>query len=724
MPIQVPITGGSPHGEREPSQAHNHSLAEPCAGEIVDARHRLLLVDDDRDFAESLEEVLLARGYRLLSASSATNALKTLETFPADVALIDLRLGRSSGLDLIPELKRHHPDIICIVMTAYVTTGSAIQALQEGAYDYIAKPFSVEALIAVLGRGFEQASLIHRRAAAESALRASEERYRDLYDNNPAMFITLRPDGTIVSINRFGAEQLGYEVAEILGTDIRALHAESDAEGVSESIVACLQEPEQVRRWDAALHRKGGGAVWMRMSARAMPGGVGGSSLLIVCEDITEAQELARQLSIEATHDALTGLINRREMERRLERALKTARQDGVEHALCYLDLDQFKVINDVCGHLGGDELLRQLGQILPEVVRQRDTLARLGGDEFALLMEHCALAQGRRVANALLKRIEDFRFVWADKSFRLGVSIGLVPINVDSESMTAVLGAADAACYAAKDRGRNRVHEYRADDLELAQRRSEMQWVARLDEALEGDSLFLCYQPIVAVRGPEDGGERFEMLLRMRAQDGQIISPGAFMAAAERFGLSTRIDRWVVHHALQWWGSQASRRQRLELCFINLSGRTLGEEGFVEFVRAELEASPLAPAQICFEVTETAAIANLSLAASFMGALQAMGCRFALDDFGSGLSSFAYLKTLPVDFLKLDGAFVKDIVDDPIDLAMVKAMNEIGHVMGKRTIAEFVENDLILAKLHALGVDYAQGYGVAAPQPLEQMLS
>jgi diguanylate cyclase (GGDEF)-like protein/PAS domain S-box-containing protein len=658
----------------------------------------------------------------VLRALEPAAALRHLLSQEISVALVDMRLGTGSGLDLIAELRRRQQELVCILMTAYASTRTAIQALQEGVHDFIAKPFTIDDLIDLLARGFERADLIQRRSIAEHALRASEERYRELYDNNPAMFITLQPDGKLVSINRFGADQLGYLVPQVLGKHIHDLVAECSPSIVADAIGACLLQPGSVRCWNAALRRKDDSTVWMRMSARAMRHARDGDSLLIVCEDITEAHELARRLSIEASHDSLTGLINRREMERRLERALQTARQDCVEHALCYLDLDQFKVINDVCGHMGGDELLRQLGKALPLEVRHRDTLARLGGDEFALLMEHCSMAQGRRVAQALLQRVEDFRFIWGDKSFRIGVSIGLVPIHAESESVTAVLGAADAACYAAKDKGRNRVHEYHADDLELARRRSEMQWVAHLGEALEADRLFLCFQPIIAVAGDDHGVERFELLLRMRAPSGEIIAPAAFMSAAERFGMSSRIDRWVFRNALQRLAARRAHLDRLELCFINLSACTLGEESFVDFVRQELEASPLAPTQICFEITETAAIANLGLAASFMGALQTMGCRFALDDFGSGLSSFAYLKTLPVDFLKLDGSFVKDIVDDPIDLAMVKAMNEIGQVMNKRTIAEFVENDLILAKLRTLGVDYAQGFAIAPPRPLDEL--
>lgn len=680
---------------------------------------QLLVVEDDADLAESLQELLEDQGYRVKCAARAEDALRTLGAFPAKVALVDVRLGNTSGLDAIGEFKRLRPDLQCVVMTAYASTRSAVKALQEGAADYIAKPFHLQDLLEVLERTFERSRLLRQQAEAEQALRTSEERYRDLYDDNPAMFVTLRPDGVIVSINRFGAQQLGYEVGEIVGSRLTQHYAEPAEAALPETVAECLRNRDQVKRWDVKLRRADGSGVWMRMSGRGMRDRDGSDCVLVVCEDITEAQELARQLSIEATHDALTGLVNRREMERRLERALHTAHQEGVEHALCYLDLDQFKAINDVAGHVAGDELLRQLGQLLPEAVRQRDTLARLGGDEFALLMERCTLTQARRVANALLGRITDYRFVWGDKTFRVGVSIGLVPINAESESIAAVLGAADSACYAAKSAGRNRVHEHQVDDDQRLARCTERQWVARLNTAFDDGGLFLCYQPVVSLRETASG-ERYELLLRLRGEDGQTITPGAFMAAAERYSLAAEVDRWVVRRAIRWLAANPRTLGRLEQCFINLSAATLSDHEFAQFVGAQLDACDIPAAKICFDISESTAIANLGSAAGFMSDLRARGCRIALDNFGSGLSSFAYLKTLPVQYLKLDGNYVRDIVRDPVDRTIVKAMNEIAQAMGKETIAEFVENERLLACLRSLGVNYAQGYGIGPPRPLE----
>jgi diguanylate cyclase (GGDEF)-like protein len=432
---------------------------------------------------------------------------------------------------------------------------------------------------------------------------------------------------------------------------------------------------------------------------------------------------MAVALGHQASHDALTGLVNRVAFERRLVRVLETARMEGARHALCYLDLDQFKIINDTCGHMAGDELLRQLGVLLPGRVRKRDTLARLGGDEFGVLMERCSLGQAMRVAEGLREAVEGYRFVWEGKSFSLGVSIGLVPITHHTRSITEVLRDADSACYTAKDRGRNRIHVYRIGDEALVRRHGEMQWAVRINRALEEGRFELSYQPIVRLDGGQGGGH-YELLLRMQDEQGRVVLPGVFLAAAERYQLSSKVDRWVIGKVCEWFAGHPRQLERLRLCGINLSGHSLGDEQFLGLVIRLLEDAAIPLEKLCFEVTETAAIANLANATRFITALRARGCRFALDDFGSGVSSFAYLRSLPVDYLKIDGTFVRHIVDDPIDSAMAQSINEIGHTMGKRTVAESVENAAILNKLQQMGVDYAQGFVIARPQPLEQLVA
>jgi len=354
---------------------------------------------------------------------------------------------------------------------------------------------------------------------------------------------------------------------------------------------------------------------------------------------------------------------------------------------------------------------------VLPDYVRKGDTLARLGGDEFGLLMEGCSITQATRVANALLDAIREFQFHWEDKSFNLGVSIGVVPINDASKSIVAVLSTADSACYAAKDEGRNRIHVYREDDTKFARRQGEMHWVARIQRALEEDRFELYAQPIVSVGGDHRRPVHYEVLVRMQDEHGSMVLPGAFLSAAERYNLSAKLDRWVIRNVFDWLERHHRNLDGLELCSINLSGHSLGEEDLLDLVIGRLDKGSFPSEKICIEITETAAISNLSSATRFIKILKEWGCRFALDDFGSGLSSFAYLKNLPVDYLKIDGIFIKDILDDPIDYAMVKSINDIGHVMGKQTVAEFVDDAVILSALRDIGVDYAQGYAVGEPR-------
>ncbi len=427
-------------------------------------------------------------------------------------------------------------------------------------------------------------------------------------------------------------------------------------------------------------------------------------------------------LSFQSTHDPLTGLVNRREFERRVGAALSRAKSECSQHALLYMDLDQFKVVNDTCGHTAGDEYLRQLSVLLGDGLRRHDTLARLGGDEFGVLLEHCPPDQAVRIGNELLRHIQDLRFVWEGTSFTLAGSIGLVFVNEHSESLSRVLSVADAACYAAKEAGRNRLHVYREDDSTMLRRHGEMQWVSRIAEAVEQGRFHLYYQPIVPVGSEKQSGAHFEFLLRMEDPAGKIVAPRAFLHAAERYNMMLSLDRWVTQTALRWLEEHPEQLGLLALCTINLSGHSLGDADFLQFMIQQIQRNSVPADKICFEVTETAAIGNLTKAVRFMSILRSLGCRFSLDDFGAGMSSFAYLKNLPVDYLKIDGLFVKDIADDPIDYAMVKSINEMGHVMGKLTVAEFVEKEPILLKLREIGVDYAQGYSIARPRPLIEM--
>jgi diguanylate cyclase (GGDEF)-like protein/PAS domain S-box-containing protein len=469
------------------------------------------------------------------------------------------------------------------------------------------------------------------------------------------------------------------------------------------------------------LLRNDGSEVPIVQSAapiRARSGEIMG--VVLVLHDVSNERQYAAKLSYQASHDSLTGLINRAEFEQRLSLALQSAAQIGRHHAVMYLDLDQFKVVNDTCGHAAGDQLMRQVSTLLQRRLREGDTLARLGGDEFGVLLENCAPDNALRIADQLRQTVMDFHLTWEDRSFSVGVSIGVVNIKDGLFTIADVLSAADSACYVAKEKGRNRVQVYHAEDSELSLRQGEMEWIGRLQKALEEDRFVLYAQDIVEIKAPRGRVTHRELLLRMLDEHGEIVMPMAFIPAAERYGLMPSIDRWVIRNALAIISRQRvdGRNDLADICSINLSGASIGDEGFLDFIRGQFSHFNVPCESICFEITETAAIARLDKATHFIQELRALGCLFSLDDFGAGMSSFAYLKHLPVDYLKIDGGFVKDMADDPIDRAMVEAINSVGHVMGKKTIAEFVDSDRVIAILREIGVDFAQGYGVAKPQP------
>lgn len=436
-------------------------------------------------------------------------------------------------------------------------------------------------------------------------------------------------------------------------------------------------------------------------------------------EAAQKEQQKQQQISYQASHDALTGLVNRREFERRLGMALDEAQFKPTLHSMLYLDLDQFKIVNDTCGHNAGDALLQQLAATLQAKLRQNDILARLGGDEFGVLLEHCPGEPALRIAETLRLAVASFRFLWRDKTFSVGASIGLATFGGEGMAVGDVFSIVDGACYVAKDLGRNRIHVYSPDDTELAERTGQMNWVGRITRALEENRMHLYRQVIVPLDGKTDKAERhYEVLLRMLDEDGRQISPAAFIPAAERYNLMPTVDFWVIRNAFENY-ARLRRQSRGCNLSINLSGATLGDESLLPYIREQLQRFSVPPTAICFEITETAAIAKLASATVLIQELKQLGCRFALDDFGSGMSSFGYLKNLPIDFIKIDGAFVRDVDRDPIDRAMVEAINNIGHVMGIKTIAEFVETEAIAAVLRGLGVDYAQGYYIGRPEPL-----
>jgi diguanylate cyclase (GGDEF)-like protein len=509
--------------------------------------------------------------------------------------------------------------------------------------------------------------------------------------------ITTDRAGRVNYCNRNAEQMLGMPAAAMLGRPLDE--------------VCRLEGAPDARQLLAA----GGARIPVDCSLAPMHAADGAAiGQVIVLHDAGEARRHAAQLSYQATHDELTDILNRREFERRLCELLAALQQGrGGEHAVLYLDLDRFKIVNDTSGHAAGDELIRQVSQLLQATLRERDIVGRLGGDEFGIMLTECSHGDALRVAEKVRKAVVELRFAWGVRSYRIGVSIGVVLLDAANSSLREVMKAADAACYMAKEKGRNRIHLYSEDDAELSERHTEMEAVSRIRAALEHDRFRLHLQTIAPLR--PGGRSHAEVLLRMLDEQGGLLPPMAFIPAAERYDLMPLLDRWVIRHAFLALSMQPPGTSWA----INLSGASVCDEGLLEYVLEQRDVSGVALEDVCFEITETVAVANLGQAAALIQDLQAQGARFALDDFGAGMSSFAYLKHLPVDYVKIDGSFIKGILHSPTERAMVEAINQIAHVLGKQTIAEFVEDEAVLACLRAMGVDFAQGYGVGRPQPL-----
>lgn len=514
------------------------------------------------------------------------------------------------------------------------------------------------------------------------------------------------------------------EAEGVYATEVATLLDEGTGQPLTEHpIVQCRKEKKVVgSTGPALLLTQNGHRIPVEHTTSPIILGDGRlTGMVMILRDVSKSREIAQKMSWQASHDALTGLWSRTEFERRLDLLIHDAHAGNTTHALLYLDLDQFKLVNDTCGHAAGDELLKQLSFLLQNRLRQSDLLARLGGDEFGVLLHGCSRDAAIHIAGQLRTAVCDSRFGWEKHIFDVGVSIGLVMIDSYIEGSSVALRQADIACYAAKDLGRNRIHVFQANDEELSRRHNEMQWAARISEALATNRFRLYAQEIRPLG--KDKSAHLEILLRMIDESGQEIPPGAFIPAAERYSLMGKIDRWVIEHTLEALDASDYRKGEVQLA-INLSALSLMDSKLVEMLRQQMQKWRISPEALCFEVTETAAISHLATAVQLIQEIKSLGCMFALDDFGSGMSSFAYLKNLPVDYLKIDGAFVRDIVTDPIDRAFVEAIDRIGKVMGKETIAEFVENRDIMNILGEIGVDYAQGYGVSRPMPLEDWLN
>ncbi|HEX4964474.1 MAG TPA: EAL domain-containing protein [Thermoanaerobaculia bacterium] len=580
------------------------------------------------------------------------------------------------------------------------------------------------ATVAILKIFAARAAAEIERSLAEEALAQEKELAQVTLASIGDGVIRTDDMGVVDYLNPVAERLTGWTAAEACGLPVaRVFNVIDEATGkpLHNAVEHCLAEGRVVEHNGySMLVRRDGREFAIRDSVAPIQdrqGRITGS--VLVFKDVTQLRGMEREMIYLARHDPLTGLINRREFEKRLQLCLESAWQERRDHALFYLDLDEFKVVNDTCGHLAGDEMLKQVTALLKSLVRKSDALARLGGDEFGVLLEDASLEDARELGERLRSAVRQYRFGWQERIFEIGVSIGLVPITADSGDMARVLSAADAACYVAKESGRNRMHEYQPDDSAMAERYGEMQWIYRIHKAFAEHRFCLYRQSIHPLTNGGSEPPLCEIFIRMVDEDGRLASPAAFIPAAERYHLIASIDRWVVHAAFMALACGTLSHGDTTRFAINLSGQSVGDDAFLDYVLAEIEATGIAPERIFFEITETAAVGNLAKAMHFIRVLREMGFHFVLDDFGSGLSSFAYLKNLQVDFLKIDGTFVKDMIGNSVQRALVESIHQIGQVMGIRTIAESVEDRTTLEALRDIGVDYAQGYGLSMPEPL-----
>lgn len=546
--------------------------------------------------------------------------------------------------------------------------------------------------------------------------------YFSMYHEMPAICLLLDSNLNIMLINQFGCDQLGYQPQELINQAVINLYTQDDQQFVNNNLKLMFKNGNlKTQRWECTRRRRDGSQYWVRDTARTIKTDDSDElKILIVSEDITETHYLINELEKQAQIDSLTGIFNRNYFKRHIDQAILSAKTNNIEHNLCFIDLDQFKVVNDVSGHQAGDELLRQIVTTIRNEIRAEDIFARVGGDEFGLLLSNCSFEKAYEIADKILHAIIKHHFSWQNELFNIGASIGLVTINSDSTDTESIIKMADSACYLAKEKGRKNIQVFNASDSDMQERNRMQKYASRLNWAFENNRFEIHYQKIIPLINP-NSTHHIEILVRMRDEEGQLVYPGSFIPAAEYYNLSTQLDLWVTQHTLKFFHQNPQIHPFM--CNINLSGKSLSSHEFINQATELIRQYDNEQLSICFEITETAAIMNMSQAIDFIHHFRKLGCLFALDDFGSGFSSFAYLKNLPIDFLKIDGYFVKNIINDSMDLALVRAIHQVAEVFGIKTIAEFVEDAETRAVLKGLGIDYGQGYHLHKPEKIKTLL-
>ena len=732
---------------------------------------RILVVDDDEQNRYLLKLLLKNRSYAVELARDGREDLKLARARVPDLVISDILMPVMDGFKLCQEW-RADPDLkkqpFVFYTATYTDPKDEIFALNLGANRFIVKPKEPEELIALIVEVLEQqergelssgsttttqkrvllkeynAALVRKledkmlqlkktRSQLENKigelessgliLEENKRRFRDFAEIAADWFFETSSDLKIRTVSQRYETVTGFTDKDIVGKPLIEYLSASSASSLPQPVISQLEQNLPTDEFECAQKTKNGKELILRY--RGKPFFDGEDRLIgyrFVARDITASYLLSKKISHQAAHDALTGLVNRWEFDRRLHRLL-TGLDSNSEHVLCYLDVDQFKIVNDISGHIVGDGVLKQLANVLAKCVRERDTLARLGGDEFAILMEHCTLEQATRVAEKARDAIRNYLFQFDKRKFDITVSIGVVDISQLGSNYSDVLSAADAACYAAKERGGDSVYIYQHDDADIERRHGDMKWTNRINHALNNDRFILYAQTIVPVIESEREDKRYEILIRMIDQEGELVLPGHFLPAAEKYNLMQKIDRWVIETLFSWLAHDSEQPGRKPIFSINLSGNSLGNNELLSYLLDQFS-HRIDPRQICFEITETLAVENYFQANDFIARLRKLGCQFAIDDFGSGVCSFAYLIELEFDYVKIDGIFIRDICENPIKKAVVKSINEIGHVMGKKTVAEYVESDPIRQVIEEIGVDYAQGYAIGCPQPLSEISS
>ncbi|MEM7405020.1 MAG: EAL domain-containing protein [Pseudomonadota bacterium] len=688
----------------------------------------LLLHLADGDAAEERIRqalALLGGNVQIHTSSHSVAALTEQLAESPELVLLSARTDNGDLAPLVKHVVAAEPPTPCLVIVEQLDAHGMLALMRAGATDCLLHS-DLGRLRAVTQSLIESTAQSRQREAGRRALQQSEMHFRSLYDNNPAMLFTLDAEGTVLSANDFGAQQLGLTSADIVGRPYVDLYFPSSHGVVRRQTGAGLKELGGVRRWEGCKRCQNGVELWVRGHGRWQQEADGRDVFLVVCEDHTEAHRLSEKLRHQARYDALTDLLNRQAFADRVQGLVRRTHEQSHTHVIGYLDLDQFKLVNDTCGHDAGDELLKQMAGLMRTKLRSRDTLARIGGDEFGVLLEHCDLDQAERVAQELIDSVARFSFEWRDERFRIGMSIGIAALDDTVVDAAEAIRRADIACLAAKDSGRNCVQRFIADEPGVSQRAGETRWAGRLNKALESNLFELYCQPLVPVSCNRTEGSRephkhelarCEILLRLVDEPGPPVAPGAFMPVAERFNIAPRIDRWVLENVVGLLAAGGPRVDGIQLCSINLSNQTLGQAEFMTFALDLLGRHEQVAPRLCFEITETTAVRNLAQAQAFIAALRKLGCKFALDDFGSGVATFILLRDLQVDLLKIDGEIVRPVADDPVSYKMVEAINAVGRAMDLVTVAEYVEDAAVLERVREIGIDLVQGFHIAKPR-------